>query len=433
MALILVILVLAAPVTARNTPETSEAFVTQLTPASPPPAPAKVKKTPPGNPSTKPPGKHSFISWAYWQQGGTNTSRSEIARNFLLVLAAFVGLGFGIWRAWTAHRQATVAEQGLITDRFSTAAEHLGSAELPVRMGGIYALWRLAGDSPERDVIIAIDILCAFVRNPPHEPPRPPDPATENGDPESENDVQPTVPLRPDVQTVLDLIGGKTADYRGRLPADYRLDFTGANLMHAVLVGTDLTSANLWRANLMKADLTGAKLADAYFGAARLDGAYFGGADLRDTNLSHAIGQYVNLSMADLTGANLTGVLFINAYLVNADLTKADLTGADLTSADLTGAKLTHAFIKEAAFRNANLREADLTGAYLRGANLLRANIMNADLKDANLSSANISGADFTEARNLTQAQLAKAVFDPDLPPDLPPELVLPGLPPADD
>ena len=401
-ALILVIVILAAPVAAAETlmdgaTNTQNVSASSIRPSS------ETKET-----SKSPPAGPDFFSFAYWQQSDGTTSYSEVIRNLGLLAVAIVGVCFGVWRtvmshiqANTARRQATVAEQGLITDRFSTAAEHLGSAELPVRMGGIYALWRLAGDSPERDVINAIDILCAFVRNPPHEPPRPPDPATENGEPETENDAQPTVPLRPDVQTVLDLIGGKTAGYRDRLPADYRLDFTGANLMRAVLVGTDLTSAEFLRANLTKADLTGAKLAGAYFGGARLDGAYFGGADLRDTNISHAFGQYVNLSMADLTGADLTGVVFINASLMNADLTKANLTGADLTSANLTGAKLTDAFIKEAAFRDANLREADLTGAYFRDVNL-------------------------TEARNLTQAQLDKAVFDPDDRPELPPGLVLP-------
>ena len=52
-----------------------------------------------------------IFSWEYWQEGSTGTSRSDIARNFLLALAAFIGLGFGIWRAWTAHRQAQASQQ----------------------------------------------------------------------------------------------------------------------------------------------------------------------------------------------------------------------------------------------------------------------------------------------------------------------------------
>ncbi len=138
----------------------------------------------------------SVFSWAYWQEGDTSTSRSEVFRNVGLFFVAVVALGFGIWRAWTAHRQAEasqrqaeaaneqaraaneqarIAQQGQFTERFSRAAEHLGSGQLPVRLGGIYALWRLFKDSPERDVISVIDILCAFVRDPPHEPDHPPE------------------------------------------------------------------------------------------------------------------------------------------------------------------------------------------------------------------------------------------------------------------
>ncbi len=261
-----------------------------------------------------PGGEPPFFSWAYWQEeGGTSTSRSEVARNFLLALAAFIGLGFGIWRAYTAYRQtqasqrqavaaneqaraaneqARIAEQGHITDRFSTAVEHLGSEQLPVRLGGIYALWRLAKDSPERDVISVIDILCAFVRHPPHETGQGPDPgASEDGQAAAEKAGSATE-IRPDVQTVLNLIGPENADYRALLPAGYRLDLTGANLANADLTGADLAGADLGGANL-----TGVFLSDA-----NLTDAFLFDADLTDAVLSDA-----NLGGAELSAANLTG------------------------------------------------------------------------------------------------------------------------------
>ena len=208
----------------------------------------------------------SIFSWAYWQEGGSNTSRSEVVRNLGLLAAAVIGLVVGSWRAVTAYMQARasqrqaaaaleqvevanvqarIAQQGQITNLFSTAVEHLGSEQLPVRLGGIYALWRLIKDSPDR-VISVIDILCAFVRHPPHEPAQGPDPsASEDGQASAEKAKKPgsTNKIRPDVQTVLDRIGTKKAVYRALLPAGYRLDLTGANLLSAYLAVADLTNA----------------------------------------------------------------------------------------------------------------------------------------------------------------------------------------------
>ena len=89
---------------------------------------------------------------------------SEITSKFGLLFAGVFGLAFAAWRARTADeqaktakKQAGIAEEGQFTDRFSAAVEHLGSEQLPVRLGGIYALWRLAKASPESDVVSIFD------------------------------------------------------------------------------------------------------------------------------------------------------------------------------------------------------------------------------------------------------------------------------------
>ena len=41
----------------------------------------------------------AVFSWAYWQEGYTGTSRSEVFRNVGLFFVAAIALGFGIWRA----------------------------------------------------------------------------------------------------------------------------------------------------------------------------------------------------------------------------------------------------------------------------------------------------------------------------------------------
>ena len=320
-------------------------------------------------------------SWEYWQEGSTNTSRSDIARNFFWAVAAFIGLGLGIFRVVAAHRQARaslsqaktayhlakaslsqaetaseharfqletaseqarIAEQRQITNRFSTAVEHLGSEQLPVRLGGIYALWRLVQDSPERDVVSVVDILCAFVRHAPHPPADP-------VDDESESASKANVKVRPDVQAILNLIGDEGAKYRDHLPSRYRLDLTHAYLRQAdfssaVLSGTKFSFAVLSRAYFMGANLTGARFVGADLSPADLIGAKLTGATLSFANLSQAKLIAANLIEADLSHSNLSSADFSSADLRGADLSGADLSEADLSTANnLTQAQLDNA------------------------------------------------------------------------------------------
>lgn len=56
-----------------------------------------------------------------------------------------------------------LTREGHITDRYSKAIEHLGSQSADIRIGGIYALARIARDS-SNDYAMVIEVLTAFVR-----------------------------------------------------------------------------------------------------------------------------------------------------------------------------------------------------------------------------------------------------------------------------
>src|SRR5215210_693729 len=61
------------------------------------------------------------------------------------------------------------AEQGQITERFTRAIDQLGATDdkgkkkVEIRLGGIYALERIAKDSPERDYSTIMEVLMAYV------------------------------------------------------------------------------------------------------------------------------------------------------------------------------------------------------------------------------------------------------------------------------
>jgi Pentapeptide repeats (8 copies) len=211
-----------------------------------------------------------------------------------------------------SRRMLKLTRQRKVTSRYTRAIEQLGSDELDVRIGGIYALEGVAGASAG-DHPAVMEALMAFIREHPHKPLRPPDP----GRLEQEQWV------RPDVQAALTVIARRKQE-RDTRP----IDLTGANL----------NCADLHGATLHGADLTGTHALFANLTKTRLHRANLHGADLRIANLRQA-----DLTRADLTGADLAWAYLTEAVLVRADLTGADLTGADLTGADLTGADLTDA------------------------------------------------------------------------------------------
>ena len=92
--------------------------------------------------------------------------------NYALPLAIWRGLvadrqaSASQQQASEAQRQAETAQGVLLNERYQTGAEMLGNETLSVRLGGIYALQRLAEEYPHQYHLQVMRLFCAFVRNP---------------------------------------------------------------------------------------------------------------------------------------------------------------------------------------------------------------------------------------------------------------------------
>ena len=173
------------------------------------------------------------------------------------------------WRRVAAtERQVVIAGEGQITERFTRAIEQLGSEKLEVRLGGIYALERIARDS-ERDHWPIMEVLTAYVRE------RSPAPKkSQDGD---EPEPQ---PVTPDIQAILTVIGRRRVEFERSLHQALDLNHTnlhGANLRGARLSGANVSAAKLCWAKLSLADLSLANLSLAYVSGADLSGADLSG------------------------------------------------------------------------------------------------------------------------------------------------------------
>jgi uncharacterized protein YjbI with pentapeptide repeats len=274
------------------------------------------------------------------------------ARGRLLTLGAglvavaalvFTALNFSLLRRnseqvdqWQ-RRTHELTEQGQVTDRYTKAIEQLGSDKLDVRIGGIYALERIARDSP-RDHPAVMEVLTAFIREHSWEPW--PLPRTEE---EEEADLVEFT--RPDLQAALTVVGRRDAKH-------------------------DIGSIDLIRADLTRANLRGADLHSAKLDGADLTGAFLVGADLHDANLTDTALTAALLTDADLTRADLTRADLTGAFLVGADLHEANLIAAHLTDARLFGADFTDALLEGADLTGSDLTKAILTGARFPDADL---------------------------------------------------------------
>jgi Pentapeptide repeats (8 copies) len=131
-----------------------------------------------------------------------------------------------------------IAQEGQITDRFGKAITQLGDTKIEIRLGAIYALERLAKDSP-KDHWSIMEVLTAYVR--------------EHAKVDSvKKENQPSPPVV-DIQSILTVFGRRTFTYeKGE---DHRLDLRRTYLSEIDLRKGDLRGADLRETNLTSADV----------------------------------------------------------------------------------------------------------------------------------------------------------------------------------
>jgi hypothetical protein len=231
-----------------------------------------------------------------------NETRATLLQGFAgLVLVA------GALATW---RQVNINRHGQITERITRAVDQLAGNRMDVRVGGIFALERVALNSAEdRNFVTAI--ITAFVRT--QAPWTAPNRTGHQHQPVPTDDGPPWTGTRSrDVQDALYVIARRPRPHNTWPPF---LSFS--DLSHARMGNRDWSGITCQYTNLTR----------AWMPNARLDGALLDGSDLRHAHLAGA-----SLVNTKLTGAHLEG-----ANLQNADLRGTDLTDTCLNNADLTG------------------------------------------------------------------------------------------------
>jgi uncharacterized protein YjbI with pentapeptide repeats len=285
--------------------------------------------------------------------------------------------------AYTAWWNLEISDKKQIAERFSKAVDQLGNDKLGVRVGGIFALEKIAETYPDEHWIV-MEVLMSYIKDQSLQGKSVFKPQVQEEENQTEEENIDTVTN--DIQAALIVICRRNIrhDLQGKVIDLSFCDIRRADLKNAKLSNADLTGANISGANLDEADMSGAKL--------------------QGTNLSDAI-----LKSANLRKASLKNALLNRACLEKSDLRYADLTHTQFEKANLQDAKLNNSILYLACFMNANLQNADLSQAKFRRTNLKDAVIDNTTTIDKKWKfiheiSTNgsydkvLSGYDFSEA-----------------------------------
>jgi uncharacterized protein YjbI with pentapeptide repeats len=282
-------------------------------------------------------------AWLTDAQGLSPTERDEArGRTRTALFALLAGVIAPVGAIYTGPTFA-LNRRGQITERFTRAIDQLGDDKMEIRLGGIYALERIAHESSDEHGPI-VEVLTAYVRENSPWPPR--RRATSRGGPDNEEaeitEQEDATPPEAavDIKAILTVLARR-------------------NLNHE----QDPITVDLSRTNLSKVNVFAITLPDVILYAAQLHEANLGNATLQKAFLSHAQLRGALLVGAQLQHATLRGALLQEARLEAAKLRGADLRWAELRMAHLRGADLRDAELQGAGLRDAELRETDLRGA----------------------------------------------------------------------
>jgi hypothetical protein len=230
-------------------------------------------------------------------------ARSDVRGTLVQVLAGgLVATGL----IFTA-RTLDLNRSGQVTERFTRAVDQLGQRgedprdRVDVRLGGIYALERIARDSPG-DLPTVVEVLCAHVREYTPWPPRLSGQGRADLTPDQVRDLPDLQTRAPDLQAVLTVLGrlpdvhpgragraGRTRAATNPIPRDLtRTDLRRAYLYGAHLERANLVDAHLERVDLLNAHLEGAILYGTHLQGAVLSSTLLEGPDLRGAHLERA-------------------------------------------------------------------------------------------------------------------------------------------------
>lgn len=256
----------------------------------------------------------------------------------IYITAVVAIAGVGVPAFFSAMAQNTNSES-LRAEQFSRSLDQLGSSNMDIRIGAIYAVGLLIDRDPGYQ--------------------------------------------RPGCEILGAYLGQHSITEDERVEESSSWSSSGARFGYAPAVKPDIKTAFKTLGNHCKPSPKHPDLAPLSAPNVRFRNAYFKSIDASGANFRGAYLGEVNLQGSDL---------------LECDFTDASLEGAKLSGADFSGSDLIGANLIKAEMQSTVLHDVDFDGAYLLGANLEGAKMSGVDLRSIVLSGTLLSGADLSYA-----------------------------------
>src|SRR5215208_6966920 len=246
-----------------------------------------------------------FLLWWFIKPDPGDATQKKDFAQLMAQIAGGLALLFGLYFTWRrveiSQRTLETQQDQQVTERFTRAIDQLGATDdegnkrLEIRLGGIYALERIAQDSPKRDYSTVLEVLSAYVRENTSRSTK------ENANPNTEPNTEAEHPLRRRLRRLHTVfisreaeqeVGADQPETESQLnrppPTDVQAILEVLSRLRK-LVESGIVSEELGAAiDLREAYLSGANLSGANLSEAGLYGAYLIRADLSGANLSGA-------------------------------------------------------------------------------------------------------------------------------------------------
>jgi uncharacterized protein YjbI with pentapeptide repeats len=315
-------------------------------------------------------------------------------------VATIIGGLFVLFGAIFTYNNYNLAYEGQITDRFSKSVTLLENKDLSIRLGGLYALERIAKDSP-KDHSAIMEILCDFIR-------------------EKSKEQRESYWKEQDAKQ--NEIASNTNFNTGNI---------NSNIGN---VNSNISNSNLSKSNINSITNTNLKVKKktkivvlSYVSEYNKElfkklNVYNEDEGLSNIAPSNEIITAItiiknrviendkedfifNLEVANLSGINLNGIVLKNANLSGVNFKNAKLYNANLADTQLNNANFEHSFSYNINFTHSKIFYVSFFDAFLDESDFSSAEFKNVDFTEASLDDSIFSNSSLHEV-NFEKATL---------------------------